>query len=310
MGPISLKAGEGEWPEYYDRFAYFSPDAIRHGCHPRRLEHPAATEKAIVLVHGLSDSPYFLSAIADHFHRALGYNVYLPLLHGHGLQTPNGMEGVELEEWKANVGFAVTSAAAKAANVSIGGLSTGGALSFYTACTRPRINGGLYLFSAALDLTGGPLGLIGEMKERLLRTFLTEVLDRNQPLVGRNPYRYSRIDVDGARELARLIKETDDLLKGFDASNRFPNPVFACHSESDKTADIQGLRRLQQKSDPARFTLHLIPEEEGVPHASVVLEESIYALGAVPGEPPLEPANPRFGDLLVAISRFEKATWS
>ena len=43
-------------------------------------------------------------------------------------------------------------AASKVENVSIGGLSTGGALSFYTAVNKNDISGALYLFSAALDL--------------------------------------------------------------------------------------------------------------------------------------------------------------
>jgi hypothetical protein len=51
------------------------------------------------------------------------------------------MEDVDLGEWKANVRFAVRTAAKKADLVSISGLSTGGALSFYMACTKPQITG-------------------------------------------------------------------------------------------------------------------------------------------------------------------------
>ena len=236
-----MSAPDGkEWLAYYERFPYFSTDTVRDGCHPRLFEHEAATGKAVVLCHGLTDSPHFLMAIARHFHTNLGCDVYLPLLHGHGLKDPKGMEGVELEEWKANIGFSVDTAAGRAEFVSVGGLSTGGTLSFYAACTNPKATGGLYLFSAALDLAGGPMGLIGEIKERILRTFLADLLDSQKPLIGRNPYRYARMDMDGARELARLIKETDGLLKGFDAKTPFPKRVFAAHSENDKTADMRG----------------------------------------------------------------------
>lgn len=242
-----------EWLEYYERFPYFSTETVRDGCHPWVFTHEEATSKAIVLCHGLTDSPHFVSAIARHFHTRLGYDAYLPLLHGHGLKEPKGMEGVELEEWKANVWFAIKTAAKRTAHVSIGGLSTGGALSFYMACTKPRVTGDLYLFSAALDLGGGPMGLIGELKEWLLGTPLVDMLDSDKPLIGRNPYRYDRVDLDGAKELARLIKETDDLLKGFDAEAPFPKRVFVAHSECDKTADIQGIKNLQKK--PGRRTL-------------------------------------------------------
>jgi pimeloyl-ACP methyl ester carboxylesterase len=153
---------DDEWLNYYDRFSYFSPEKVRDGCHPRIIEQ-VNSQKAIVLVHGLTDSPYFMSAIGDVFHQELGYNVYIPLLHCHGLKRPEGMESVELSEWKANVGFAIKSAAARCSRVSIGGLSTGGTLGFYMAATNPRINGALYLFSAALDLAGKRLEFLGEI---------------------------------------------------------------------------------------------------------------------------------------------------
>lgn len=302
-----MSAPDGkEWLAYYERFPYFSTDTVRYGCHPRVFEHEARAGKAIVLCHGLTDSPHFLKSIARHFHTNLGCDVYLPLLHGHGLKDPKGMEGVELEEWKANIGFAVDTAAGRAEFVSVGGLSTGGTLSFYTACTNPKATGDLYLFSAALDLAGGPMGLIGEIKERILRTFLADLLDSQKPLIGRNPYRYARMDMDGARELARLIKETDGLLKGFDAKTPFPKRVFAAHSESDKTADIGGIGNLQKKTPPESFTAYFIPKAEEVSHASLVLEEPIFAVDAIEGDKPLEKANPKFAEMMAKVTAFER----
>ena len=108
-----------EWFDYYKAFDYFRPETVRDGNQPRIRERPDA-EASIVLVHGLSDSPYYMSAIADHFHETLGYNVYLPLLQCHGLKDPKGMEGVELEEWKRNVLWSVTYAGDKTERVSVG----------------------------------------------------------------------------------------------------------------------------------------------------------------------------------------------
>jgi esterase/lipase len=294
-----------QWLAFYEQFPYFSKDAVRDGCHPRVFVHEPPSEKAIVLVHGLTDSPHFLDAIARYFHVQLGYNVYLPLLHCHGLKKPKGMQGVDLGEWKANVRFAIQVAAEKATRVSIGGLSTGGALSFYMACTKPRITGDLYLFSAALDLAGGPLGLIGEFKQWLLGTPLAKAFDSDKPLIGRNPYRYDHMDMDGAMELARLLKETDDLLEGYDAKAPFPKRVFAAHSMCDETADIQGVKNLQEKTPADGFTPFYIPKEANVSHAELVLEAPIHALDAADGEPPLEKANPQFEKMMSAISEFE-----
>jgi alpha-beta hydrolase superfamily lysophospholipase len=296
-----------EWRAYYERFHYFTAANVRDGCQPRVYRHAAPSAKAVVLVHGLTDSPHFMTAIARHFHFKLGYDVFLPLLHGHGLKAPRGMQGVDLGEWKANVRFAVQAAAAHASRVSIGGLSTGGALSFYMACTKPRITGELYLFSAALDLAGGPLGLVGEFKEWLLGTPLAAAFDSDKPLIGNNPYRYARMDMDGAQELARLIKETDDLLKGFDAQAPFARRVFAAHSECDRTAAIQGIKNLQTKTARNFFTAFYIPAAVGVSHAELVLDVPIRDPDADRDALPLEKANPQFGEMMAALTAFETA---
>lgn len=292
------KKRDHEWMAYYERFTYFAPEKVRDDCHPRIMEKPG-TSKAIVLVHGLTDSPYFMSAVGDYFHDALGYSVYMPLLHCHGLKEPNGMEGVELEEWKANVGFAIKTAASQCNQISIGGLSTGGTLSFYMSATNPMVNGTLYLFSAALALAGGHFGLLGQLKKKLLLTFLADVLDNDKPLIGENPYRYCRMDMDGAQELARLIKETDTIIDGYSEKNPFSKRVFAAHSESDTTAAITGIERLEKVSLSDRFRFFRLPEEEAVPHASVVLKEPISSHSEL-----LEQKNPRFQKMMEAIAEF------
>ena len=289
-----------EWMEYYDEFPYFSPGSVRDGCHPRIMLHDAAARSAIVLVHGLSDSPHFVSSIGQHFHEQLGFDVYLPLLHCHGLREPRGMETVDLAEWKRNLRFAIRQARERSERVSIGGLSTGGTLSFYMAATKPAVTGDLYLFSAALDLAGGHTGLIGELKERFLRTFLADVLDKDKSLIGPNPYRYSHIDMDAAQELAYLIKETDDLIDGFDAKSPFPRRIFVAHSESDATADIRGVENLRDKvSGRDSLVFYRIPESRGVSHASLVLKHPIRDNGKV-----LEAENPLFDDMMREVGAF------
>jgi esterase/lipase len=301
------QARDREWLDYYDRFDYFSISNVRDGCQPRIMEHQQPVNKAIVLVHGLSDSPYFMLAIGDYFFSALGYNVYLPLLHCHGLKEKeaNGMEGVSLDEWKANVDFAIDRASEKANLVSIGGLSTGGTLSLCAAANNHKVNGNLYLFSAALDLADGILGIEGDIKEVLLRTFLSDLLDNDKPLIGKNPYRYARMDLDGARELSKAIAETDMLIRNFTIEQPFSKTVFAAHSENDTTANIMGIEDLQRVSIADRFTFFRIPKSFGVSHASLVLKEPVYAIDENEPNAPLEQANPLFQQMLDAIAAIE-----
>ncbi len=295
-----IRYGGNEWTAYYEKFGYFSHENVRPGCHPRIFEHAGETKHSLVLIHGLSDSPYFMSAIGEYFHTELGYNVYIPLLHFHGLKEPKGMEGVELEEWERNVAFALDCAEANSDIASIGGLSTGGVLSFAIASARPGVNGAVYLFSAALDLAGGPIGLIGEMKERLLRSFMVDVFDMNQELIGDNPYRYSHVDMDGARELARLIKRTDNVIKGYSKKRPFDKYIFAAHSEADTTANITGIEDLLAICKPEKQQFIRYPENEGIKHASLVLKTPIEGI-----EKP-EAANPHFPELMQQIATFEQ----
>jgi pimeloyl-ACP methyl ester carboxylesterase len=306
VNQLAPKARDREWLDYYQKFDYFSAATVRDGCYPRIMEHEQPTGKAIVLVHGLSDSPYFLTVIGNYFYEVLGYNVYLPLLHCHGLKEPNGMEGVDLEQWKANVNFAIDTASGTAQQVSIGGLSTGGTLSFYAAATNPKINGTTYLFSAALDLAGGHYGFIGELKEKMLRnTFLVDILDVNKPLIGKNPFRYESVDLDGARELSKLIDETDTLLKRFNLQQPFTKRIFAAHSESDTTANITGIEDLHKVSVSDLFTFFRIPQSVGVSHASLVLQDPIFAIDVASTDKPLEKANPCFQQMIDAMAAIE-----
>ena len=308
MAQLESGARELEWLAYYKEFPSFSAEAVRDYCYPRILEHDQSTEKAIVLVHGLRDSPYLMTALGEYFFKNLGYNVYLPLLHCHGLKEPKGMEEVKLDQWKANVKFAVDMAKEKAQQVSIGGLSTGGTLSFYTAVRYPDdITGTLYLFSAALDLTGG---VKGEVKEIALRfpglVTLAEPVVKGGDLIGPDPYRYAHVDLDGAQTLSQLMEETDYLISHFSQTNPFRKRVFAAHSESDKTADISGIKDLKKILVPELFTFFPISKEVGVSHAGLVLKEPLTVKDAT-GKKILEEANPKFDEMMKKIEEMEKS---
>ncbi|MFH0785814.1 MAG: alpha/beta fold hydrolase [Pseudomonadota bacterium] len=293
------------WQEYYQAFPVFSTETVRAGCHPRKMIHSAGAEQAIVLVHGLSDSPYFMSAIGEYFHNALGYNVYIPLLQCHGLKSPRGMTGVALAEWLKNVRFAVGSATQGAARLSFGGLSMGGALGYFLSCIDPVITGDLYLFSAALGLAAGPGLFPGWFKEWLLRLPLVKTLGSTSSLVGNNPYRYNRVSLNSAGELAHLIHKINQLPFQLTDTSNPTRRIFAAWSECDKVINVSKLRELQRRIPADRFVPFIIPAIDHVEHACVVLKDSIHATGTEVGEtPPLESANPRFTEMLVAISRF------
>jgi len=296
------------WPEYYQEFPVFSAETVRIGCHPRKMQHPSGAKRAIVLVHGLSDSPYFMSAIGEYFHTVLGYDVYIPLLQCHGLKSPANMAGVALAEWLSNVRFAIRSAAQSVERVSIGGLSMGGALSYYLGCTDSLISGDLYLFSAALGLSPGPCALPGRFKEWLLRRPLIKRLDVGCQLVGKNPFRYDRFTLNSAAELARLICKINTLPMLFPETGKPGRRIFSAWSECDNVISLGSLRALQRRIPENRFTSFILSTTDKVDHACVVLQDPIFALNAESGSEPLERGNPRFAEMLTAIARFAGAS--
>jgi len=206
--------------------------------------------------------------------------------------------------------------------ISLGGLSTGGALSVHRALHRQgEVSGALYLFSAALGLAG----VLGDMKELFLRSgILCDIVARyedksfverfqdllfffglaDEPgaasrLVGDNPYRYRRMDMDGAAQLSELIRQLDSVLR-----DTVPQqPVFAVHSECDSTAALAPVEELVRRGSGE---LYRIDRSFGVAHASVVLRDDI--LSSSDPSRVLEGKNPVFGAMTGALGRFVHET--
>jgi esterase/lipase len=291
-----------DWDEYYDRHfkGYVGKDDVRNGCHPQIFKHEDEQPRnAIVLVHGLTDSPYFMRDIGEYFCSEMGFDVYIPLLRAHGLKNPQDMKDASLIEWRKDVRFAIEKAKESGGKVSIGGLSTGGTLSVEMALKdEESIDGGVFLFSAALGLATSA----GNLAEIFLRTPLANIFDHidrssliNDSPSG-NPFRYSKMDIGGARELSILIKELDlltdrDILK---------QPLFAAHSEADTTAAIEEIEELVNRSPSAE--MFRIGKNFAIPHASVVLKAPVLSLN----NSPLEPGNPFFESMMRSLHDFAK----
>ncbi|MBO8093338.1 MAG: alpha/beta hydrolase [Prosthecochloris sp.] len=311
------------WSEYCRRFGY-GPHDLRRGCGPVYMVHEGRQRPAVVLVHGLTDSPWFMRAIGEYFFSVHQYHVFLPLLDGHGLHDPRCMKDVHLDGWIANVDEAIDIALRYTTPypISLGGLSTGGALSVHRALHRQdEVSGALYLFSAALGLAG----VLGDMKELFLRSgILCDIVARyedksfverfqdllfffglaDEPgaasrLVGDNPYRYRRMDMDGAAQLSELIRQLDSVLR-----DTVPQqPVFAVHSECDSTAALAPVEELVRRGSGE---LYRIDRSFGVAHASVVLRDDI--LSSSDPSRVLEGKNPVFGAMTGALGRFVHET--
>ncbi len=283
-------------------FPYFSHERIRRGCYPWKMIH-SDSDKAIVLIHGLSDSPYYMQALARFFHQELSYSVFIPLLHCHGLRKPEGMDGVSRTEWKKNVAMSVR-AAAEHGKVSIGGLSTGATLGIYAVEELEYIDGCLYMFSAALAFAGG---FIGRFKQWIVRTWVADLLrylDRKKNLIGSHPYRYAYVDRGAARELSLLIEEISQIIAGYSKLNPFNHLVFAVHHQNDEVVSIAAVKDFISLIAEEMYEFLVISEQIDVAHAGVILQNDIYS--PLDDKKVLERSNPQFHRILEGIVRMDQ----
>ncbi|MGB3766396.1 MAG: alpha/beta fold hydrolase, partial [Phormidesmis sp.] len=303
-----------------------SPSQLRDkaGNYPKILHHSKVTDHAVVLVHGLTDSPYYMQAIAEDFARA-GFNVVLPLLPGHGLKRPGpAFRSLRHTDWIATVDHAVETAHRLGRRVSIGGLSTGGALSVRKAIKDlGSITGGLFLYSAALDIgtaeqlllqteAGRMIGRLKDQRLWLTKTFKDKVEmilndqhvgDRTDNYgIGENDYKYSVFFYEGVSQLAEVIQEINQQYD--DSHSKFGDlaqPVFAAHSKTDDQALFKGVQRLIDNHPNKAAALFAM---ENVPHASVVLKTAIIDN---PDSEEYAPANPEYKKMSQAMLSFAQS---
>ena len=277
----------------------FRPDP---GNWPTILYRVQPSRRALILTHGLTDSPAFVKAIGSAFaEHGMGHTVLMPLLPGHGRTNPErAMAGCTYEEWRKVVDDTVAVAHMIADEVSIAGFSTGGALAFDKLLRdQHAITGKVYLFSAALSLRDIEKLYLGTHLAKFIEIIKSGKTD-NDGLKG-DPCKYSRMFNFGAEQLEKLIKELRTAGGSTNGKEDFAafrevNRIFIAHSEADEVIDVECVRPLADRLEEAqRF---IIEKQYNVKHSEVVLEVGRnYVPGCGDVVPPPK-ANPRFSHMV------------
>ena len=282
----------------YEKSFICSP-MLREGNCPRIYYHGKKTDHVLVLTHGLSDSPWYVHFIAEVFYKE-GFNVVMPLLPAHGLKEPNdAMKDSEMSvKWQAEMDATVEVAGHLGKEISIGGFSTGGTLGYNKILRDPEmINGGLFLFSGALNIGSliqflGRIGLVGKLIKWKDGKIYSE---------GPDPYKYGKFPYYGAFQLAKINNENSRLQKKV----KVVNPILSAHSIHDNTADIQGVLDLLRDHEYDGAS-HIIGSH--VEHAELPLKIDVpIDKSKIVGDyfkPPL--ANPQFGLMMEDCMAFCK----
>jgi alpha-beta hydrolase superfamily lysophospholipase len=292
------------------------------GNYPKIMHHGQYQDDVVVLIHGITDSPYYMEAIGRRFHEK-GFNVVLPLLPAHGLKEPwPSIQKLKYTDWIQDVDTVIDIARKLGRRVSLGGFSTGGALTIHKVIRNPAdITGGLFLFSAALDIgdigqflfqsQAGPLfGRIiddkiwfaAEVKEqiKMIKEARSATPAPREPHygIGDNPCKYSVFFYEGAAELAAVIEKINDHYEKTERYSDIHHPIFVAHSREDESARFQGAERIINNHPNKKKCLFII---DNLSHSSVVLEKRITNDSNQPLEPP---ENPDFSKMIAKMLEF------
>lgn len=247
QGPMTVTTGSSEFHVHAETArqrirAHLSsqttdPDGEAEWNVPFELRPTAPTTRAILLVHGLGDSPWSFTDVA----RSLadqGYVVRALLLPGRGT-TPADLIGVRLEDWQRLVRDQISQLPRDFPEVWLGGFSTGANLVLEHALDDIHIRG-LLLFSPALRSNE----FLDWATPWLARVYPWLLSPEDHPL--QSPLRYHIVPTDGLAQFYRSGVAVRERLK----SRVFDRPAVIVLAQHDSVVDVHHVRHIFER----RFT--------------------------------------------------------
>lgn len=194
------------------------------------------SDKAVLLVHGLGDSPYSFSDLATSLHKR-GFTVQTLLLPGHG-SDPKDLMLPSYSDWQYMVDHYANMLKATHEQVWLGGFSTGGNLVTIHALEQGGVDG-LLLFSPGF-----------QSRTPLLEKFAPLALwfTDGYTATEQNKARYTSAPLNGAIAYSHSAGRLRELL----AQQKVTMPTLIAMSEKDSVVDPDAVRELytQRFSNP------------------------------------------------------------
>jgi alpha-beta hydrolase superfamily lysophospholipase len=213
-----------------------------------RLVQPSPAGHAL-LVHGLTDSPYSMRAMAQTLH-SRGFDVTVLRLPGHGT-LPSMMTSMSLRDWTAAVRIAAKDVAARVAPghpFYVGGYSSGGTLVLQYALDALqdetlRRPDRVLLVSPAIELTR--VAALAEVID-IFAVVPIPVLDkvRWQDIAPEfDPYKFNSFPVNASRQINRATRALQSSLEAAQRDGRLARlpPVVTWQSVVDSTVGSRGV---------------------------------------------------------------------
>jgi len=221
----------GRWTPNWNRTFEFTADMPRAG---------------VLLLHGMSDSPYSLHSVGERLYAAGAWVIGLRLP-GHGT-APSGLVEVRWEDMAAAIRLTVRHLHDKIGikPLYIMGYSNGGALAVHYALesledsTLPQVKA-LVLISPAIGVT--PLAALAVWQARIGQLIGLDKLAWNDILPEYDPFKYQSFAVNAGNQVYRLTSHIQSKIIKLSATGDalyFP-PVLAFQSVADATVSTQAV---------------------------------------------------------------------
>lgn len=208
----------------------------------RTFELKAANPRiGVLLLHGMSDSPYSLRQISHRLNKEGGWVVGLRLP-GHGT-TPSGLLNATWQDMAAAARLALTHLEKQVQDqpLYIIGYSTGGALGLYhtLAADTPKIHG-LVQISPAIGIS--PMAPLAGWNKRLSHIPGFEKLAWVDLQPEYNPYKYNSFPANAGDQVYRLTREIQKLISETpEPQLETLPPILAFQSIADATVSVNAL---------------------------------------------------------------------
>jgi carboxylesterase len=274
------------------------------------------TEYVFLMIHGLSDSPYYLKDMVANF-APYGMNMLGVRTTGHGTSVED-LNRVSYDDWIKDVEAGLRMAKLLGQKVILVGFSTGAPLAMYLYTQEPESISAMMFYAPAFSLSmkvkGFEVGWLAYNITCLTRYFGHETSHKEHGKIGR--VRYQSIPAGGTCELKKLTSKLDDEIE----QTKIDVPVFLLASINDSIADqishaemldqnssadsresnvlvLEGDLSLLEEEDIERAKKYnLIETEEKVSHSGVMLGAQGFG-----GE---SEVNPRFGEASAYMHEF------
>jgi esterase/lipase len=259
------------------------PDSVRANIAPFELKPEKETNRGVLLIHGLTDTPFAMKDIAKEAVRR-GYHVRALLLPGHGT-VPGDLRTIHRRRWEKALAYGIASFEDEVDTLYGIGYSLGGALLF--AHAREDDFAGLGLISPAITLP----------PEAVLPMILQYSMPWYRKEGDTNPYKYESVCMSSMAQTYHVSRKAQKRYRRGD----FPDiPLFIAASGDDATLGKIDLYReiiTDRDSDAARGLFYVRGE---TPDSGQIIyrraqypEENIFSFSHL--SLPYAPDNPRYG---------------